>query len=55
MVYVLFNLALRPFRRWWRRIIVAAVVGTLLVPVARQYVEARVFHHHDTIVLPPDR
>ncbi|HVT76065.1 MAG TPA: hypothetical protein VHD87_03465 [Acidimicrobiales bacterium] len=55
MLYVLFNFALRPFRRWWRRIIVAAVVGTLLIPAARQYVETQVFHRHETIVLPPDR
>jgi len=52
VLYVLFKFALRPFRRWWRRVLVAAVVGTMLVPAARQYVSARLGGHPRTVTLP---
>ena len=36
MLYELLNFALRPFRRWWRRLLIAAVVGTVVMPAVRQ-------------------
>jgi hypothetical protein len=52
MLYMLFNFALRPFRRWWRRVLVAAVMATLLVPLARQYFAEHVLHERQTITIP---
>lgn len=39
MLYELLTFALRPFRRWWRRLLAAAVVGTLVVPLVRDAVD----------------
>jgi hypothetical protein len=49
---ILFNLAMRPFRRWWRRLLVAAIVSTVVYPAARQAIEQRVTQRHDTITIP---
>jgi hypothetical protein len=52
MLRVLFNLALRPFRRWWRRALVAAIATTIIYPIARDYVTGHVANEHHTITIP---
>ena len=52
MLDILFNFAMRPFRRWWRRLLVAAVLGTVVYPAARQAIDERVTHRSDTITIP---
>jgi hypothetical protein len=55
MLYLLFRLALRPFRRWWRRLLVTAVIGTVVVPGARQVIQDAVTDHPKTIAVPNPR
>ena len=52
MLYLLLRFAMRPFRRWWRRMLIAAVVGVAVVPAARQYLEDAVTDQPDTITIP---
>jgi hypothetical protein len=52
MLRLLFNFALRPFRRWWRRALVAAIATTIVYPIAREYVTAHVTNEHQTITIP---
>ncbi len=53
MLYQLLQFALRPFRRWWRRLLTAAIVATVVVPLGRALIDDAVRDQHDTITVPP--
>jgi uncharacterized membrane protein YeiB len=53
MLYGLLGFALRPFRRWWRRAVIAGVVAVVVVPAVRQMLDDAVTQPRDTISVPP--